>query len=1541
MRKAVVQGLILAIGTVVAVQTYGYNKSMYPYELPSGKQGIGLGCEVAKEGMELELGKWYTNFAVCKKYADDHGLPLLAIWSNHSCIHCWYTDVVLVDEKFVQWQKENDAGKVICCFMGGGYDAGPGLTFDQSGSSAYNWMWKGGGKKLDAFPFVVLWWQKGGVNVRTTGDDICKGDSSYALSLTESTIPKRVDNFIAAMESAFKDWKAEAPYAGGYFTVKETEGNRLEAERGTTSVEVELDRAPENAIATNNFINVVSSDGAVLKTIDVSWNDGITNQAVSVDISEVFTESAKDGDKIYIVATDLAGVAKGTNTVTYVDKPTSISNPLWIGERTAETLDWGEWTMDLDVAKAKASSADGGAYTLISVSGSLWCPDCSNAERNFIGVEEDGVNRFNAWASSNKVALAVLDVPSFASEDVTDFIKPTLLSRKPYESTIARAKEYPDSGADPALTNAVLRSGLGYLTRKGVTDEEALVVLERNRKLIQTNTDKGGVHRPEDKGLFGTGVPIFVLLRKDGTVAARLTCFASSSPMASAKEKWDDIIKRFDEMLDIANTEGVRSDNIENNYPGEGAIAFAANGGDSAGEISHCDFVDVFKLEGVGGNALQKVTVKGATDAEVKVTFCKLDSDGKREYVGNSAVGQLSDPNGVSLEHTFTESGEYYVEVTGSSLIDGAFAVDSPEDQNFHSFTISGDVIFVPQEESATGTASQTVNTIVLRLEKDKVYRLQGVDTAALKRDELEPFSEATNCQFFTAKVDGDISVPLLYGNGGSLVYQMWEPGTVGFDLSSMTKNEGVENLDIPVPLSRTGGKSGKVIVSVTLDQENTDLYDSDGKARFKFTDVDIVWQEGENHKTNVVISIPPDERFDGSGNVVLKLKVNEDVNGDTKVVNDTFTLTIKDNDVQAAGKVAFVGAEPFFSKKGTVYVKEGDKATIYASRITGSDGAVSVRVKSDLNDVTFEGAVTDRIIKWGNHRYGATNVVVAGVTAGKTAKISLYDAKDGLKILSASNTVRVVGVAANAPQFKNAAASAVLYRYVASSNSYPIAVDENAEYTKMTFTKLSGTLPAGLKASWDAASNALVISGATTAKAGNYSLVYQVVQVNGSKRIPGLTLELNIAVVDPTAPIVGENGEVVESVFMKARTYKDIPVVDTNGTLKGVLQVTIPPTGRLSAKYTSEKGVMSFSATGWESCEDNSSEGLTLNAVLRSRSFTVEISVKACADGSFEAELKDNESEDKYTAKHSGIMWSRENSADSWKGYYTVALPVESIEESHEGLAPTGAGHVTLKMNTASSINSGRVTWAGMLPNGTAVSGSSVLTRNGEWSRLPIFKCSSTDVVAIGAKILADSAKSEIARAVLADDSISSRWNHKERNPAFNAWYSVGFGVYGGLYRTKDSEGKDFNLAACCNEYYETVNPSLAFYSTVLEEAADETLVLEPVATVVGEKTLSFLDKTSVPSGMTMSLNRTTGIVSGNLKLKVGDGTKTISANWKGVIIQGWGPGCACNPEGDDIIYLPFVTGAYYYTDRMTTEDGKKSLSVRCGGVATIGKPQ
>lgn len=1467
--------------------------------------------------IDFKPGEWNSNYLAMKAKADAENIPLVVFWANPGCAVCKKLEAAMTQSRAKAWMNER---KYLFVFAYG--------TGTEDSRKAKSFAKNLSGK----FPYIAVYWKRESKTIleKFTG-------KTGLMPVKTGTVGEQ---FMGSVDKYLGSYVPPTYYSGGELAVEETEGHRLEAESSTSGVIVSLTREAGVAdIVTNNLIDVVSPEGTLVRTENVDWTAGQTNQTIEVDISNVFdSEAAKDGDKAFLVVKDADGTVVGTNSITYVDLPNSAANPLWIGERSAAVpaqdlgrtdvvpeLAWGEWTMDYEVATQRVAQADGEAYTLVAVQGSLWCHDCANTERNFLNVLNDkGKSLVDVWAKSNNVALVVVDVPNFTSASV-ECESPTLLSRKGYSTTLAyelaeyNFYDYSLGGADESLLAPMKRSGLGYLTRKGVSDEAALAVLERNRILVQTDTSAGGFRRPDDTNPNRTGVPIFVLLRKDGSVAARMTRFAAKSPYTDAREKCADILKRFDEMLEIADAEGTHFDDIENDYPGDGAIAFSANGGEAFGEISHCDFKDVFKLNGVGGNALQKISVEGTSDADVAVKFCTIDEDGGKKYVDDGVTGKLS--SGVTLEYTFTEPGDYYVEVSGVDITSETFAAESTKAANFHPFKVSGDVVLVPQEKYADAEPGEGLDHVVVRIAKDTVYKFTGVHVGNLNKAALKPLDEDDPyCKFFTALVDGDVSVPL---SGATLRYQVWKPGKVGFVTAVASTNEAVG--DYSVALARTDGTSGDVTIEVVLDEENTTFYNSDGEKRFSFEPVTITWKEGVAGTTNITVTVFEDERFDGAGDVALKFTVKD---GLAEAVQDTFVLTVKDNDVQSAGKAAFVGAEPFFSKKLTVYVREGESATLYAKRLQASDGPVSVGVKSSLAGVEISGDVSDGELQWGNHRFEDKSVVVSGVPAGKTATVSFHSPKDGLKILSASNNVRVVGVAADAPAFATETAYAKLHRYVATSNSYPVAVADGAEFTKMTFKKLSGTLPSGLKVSWDSEANALLVSGVAKAKAGVYYPVYQVYQVSGSKRKAGLTLALTIEVVDPFAPVVDdETGESVPSVFAKARTFKDIPVFNMTGsTLVGTLQLTMASTGKTSAKLLCADGSISFSSSSWADVEIEDGSYRSFFAILTSRTKGYGFVLEANVDGSFDV-LMMNPDNELLKAQCDGNIWSKTNKADAWKGYYTVALRNEGVVEGAERpeIAPKGHGYLTLKMTSSSAFNTGKVTWAGMLPNGTAVSGSSTLQKVADdecnWGRLPIFRTSSKDTLAGVVKINSDALKNKEesgnCQAVF-KDAADFRWSHYEK--ALNSYYDILFDVYGGIYDSGDS------LLQAWDSNYSGLTPHIVFAPEM----------------VVG------LDKNSLDSKIaisgennyraTISISRSTGIVSGSVKVPYQDedgNMKTYSAKYKGVVLIGWGPGCGCTDTVVDVT-LPFMSGAYYYADTFKTESGK-SVKVNVGSSAEI----
>ena len=192
--------------------------------------------------------------------------------------------------------------------------------------------------------------------------------------------------------------------------------------------------------------------------------------------------------------------------------------------------------------------------------------------------------------------------------------------------------------------------------------------------------------------------------------------------------------------------------------------------------------------------------------------------------------------------------------------------------------------------------------------------------------------------------------------------------------------------------------------------------------------------------------------------------------------------------------------------------------------------------------------------------------------------------------------------------------------------------------------------------------------------------------------------------------------------------------------------------------------------------------------------------------------------------------------------------------------------------------------------------------------------------------KIRDNAVEEDITRSVLSADGVASCWVHNEKDGSFNADYVVDLGVFGGPY------SKSISLADCCQEFYETTSPKLNVNVGSLGSTSYGAIgAVAPATVIVGESTLTLGNDAA--AGMTLRLTRNTGIVTGTLKLS-GDAGKAVSATWKGVSLQGWGPGCGCAPGGD--VFLPFVNGAFFFNDSVQNGTGKK-LTIKRGGSLVV----
>ncbi|MBQ2626037.1 MAG: leucine-rich repeat protein [Kiritimatiellae bacterium] len=310
-------------------------------------------------------------------------------------------------------------------------------------------------------------------------------------------------------------------YAGGEFDFGETEFSRLEVEAGVTErVTVPLTRNEgAAAFAAKNTVVAVYPDGTQVTNV-VEWSVGETSKTFTLDTS-VLTRA---GDRLLLMLLDGYGDPVAESHIAVVNPvPNSTRNPLWIGERTADTLAWGEWTMDLDVALEKAKDFNATneterAYTLVLAEGALWCPDCLAAEVNFFSDQ-----LFKDWAASNKIALVALDIPD--NPERSGGV--SLLSYETYRT----ADRYVTANGTPGYSNETLRvqSGAGYLSRHGISPEDAAAVAARNAHLVTHDTDDGGFMIPGETR-SRIVVPTLLLLRDDGAVSSRFDAYSFGGP---------------------------------------------------------------------------------------------------------------------------------------------------------------------------------------------------------------------------------------------------------------------------------------------------------------------------------------------------------------------------------------------------------------------------------------------------------------------------------------------------------------------------------------------------------------------------------------------------------------------------------------------------------------------------------------------------------------------------------------------------------------------------------------------------------------------------------------------------------------------------------------------------------------------------------------------------------------------------------------------------------------------------------------------------
>ena len=711
------------------------------------------------------------------------------------------------------------------------------------------------------------------------------------------------------------------------------------------------------------------------------------------------------------------------------------------------------------------------------------------------------------------------------------------------------------------------------------------------------------------------------------------------------------------------------------------------------------------------------------------------------------------------------------------------------------------------------------------------------------------------------------------------------DAGTVSFGESARTVSEAEAKkaggtLRVRVPAVRTGGASGATNVTVAVDAASTAFPD-----RYRLVADTVAWADGEQGTKNFEIDVFDDSNADGTQ--VLRLTLG----------GAAFALTIEDNDRLNVGKLAFADAEPALAKKGLVIAEEGTRLRVAVARTDGASGDVVCTI------ATTAGAfVTSTTLAWPSRSSGAQWAELdlptrADCPSGKVT-LSFAALEGGVKADSSARTLTVQLVGADAPRFEADSLPLDLTRYCAVSQE--VAVLNLAAEGRVRLAKLSGRVPSGV--SVKLVNDRLVVSGTPTAKGGAYEAVYQVSQTVGRTSEPGLTIRLAFAVTDiatlaPSTP--GANPSV-----KARRTVPDLMVVDSaSKRLAGVLSsLTIAPTGRCTAHYRCSAGTVSLSAKSW-SAYDAATGALAAELTASRKPYS--LVVTAQPDGAVEVTLSDPDFADELVGE-APRAWSRDNPATAWVGAYTAAF--RPAEDGGEALA-NGAPVVTLEL-TASAAHTGKMRYAGFLPNGQSFSGSAVLTADGvDSALLPICYRTSKDFLTAVLRIQANGA----TKAVTCDAAVLPWWTHAEALPA--ACSEVCYGdVVGSRIDAKQ------NLL-------ETVSSTAVGHKLVAEGVWESGL---PV--IISETTARLEPNAAKAVGAKLSLNRKTGLVSGSFKTENADG-RTVTATYRGVLLPGWGDGC---PSCGDV---PWAMGAFGFTEKLTGEvNGRpKTLNVKVGNVLYI----
>lgn len=1238
----------------------------------------------------------------------------------------------------------------------------------------------------------------------------------------------------------------------------------------TPGLEMEPDTpsVPLPLVRINGSAGTLTNTLTFVRTLEAGGSSNWTETVVWADgeLSRTVTVANEGHTVGGSVTLTLSGPGEADQTAVIAlvaEREVSTTNPRFLGEPFA----FGEWTMDLAAATNAVAATNVPAYTLVFFTGALWCPYCMGMDRDWLSQPA-----FKEFVRTNTIALVEID------NYRRDGSAPTLLRYDVYQG--------------PTNDTRNGHSGAGYLSRHGISAAAGEAALARNQALQAAWTLPGATR---------IGYPTLILLRKDGTLAGRTSGSyrMTDNTVVPAIQSFDLSVNmlRLQELLELAR-DPLEAGEERNGAPETTGDALEAQGR-AVASLRTMDAKDVYALRTAAG-LRQTVSVSGAGSAGVQVAV--LNAAG---LPVRSQGGLLT--NGVSVTADIAWAGPAFAAVTASGAV---FQVSNPEStvrpyviETRYGLAVSEAAQTLEADRFAAGGVFEAPIAAV----SNTVYRFVASGAAlTFPAGGFEPLGG----DLYRAGADGDAALRLTSVSAGdTFTWQVWNPGTVGFTQSVAAVSETATN--VVVAVRRSGGVSGPCSVTVSLDAANTTAAAGEDFVDVFGAGAVLSWADGEAGTKTLSLPLLDDAGFEGDEVVALTLAVTA---GAAALAADGAgcRVTIVENDQPVVGRLAFAAASvPYVQLSPlTIVAREGGSVSLGVERVEGASTAISAHLAATA------GTLAPDVLAWGdNDRVLVKTSVVALPLLSAATRVSVTLTPDGaVQAVPGRAAVAVHLIAADAPVFAQAEAAFAGRTRVAFDQR--VAVLQTAG-GRVGVDKRRGSLPSGVEAKVDPASGALRLTGVPK-QAGVYTAVYQLWELRGQKKVAGGAVQVTITVTElgalnaaAASSVAGAEGAVIDA---------------ASARVAGTLSLSVTQGGRLTAKYLSRAGTVTFSGSSWSACDE--ADGSVTAELSRG---DYRLTVRMTAAGALAAAVSDPGYAAPLAAELTVAPWSAASPATDYEGYYTVSL---SPGAAAGPLAPTGYSYMTVSLRSA-ALRTGKLTYAGKLADGTSYSGSAVLQPiGGGAAQFVVFQRPSRHVLAclLSVAAHADETYRVNPSAISACGGVVPYWTYG--SGYVETSFDIVLDICGGYYNSADSLLDYYNL-------YSGAGPMalLAAGEPPVSAFYGSPLALPAVEVAVTESTLRIPSGADNPLSAQLSLAKATGLFRGFFKIpfvNAASELKTLSAGFAGVLLPGWTGDCGCGEDELDLPEKPFGMGAFTFRDQVAVDVGGE---IRARG-ATRGFP-